>query len=332
MAKGGVPPGPSQEFLREFLDSHPELPSRTAARIAYRDHPAMWRTQDACLTMVRNLRGAQGKRSRKGQKCSSTPALPGIGMPTPFREFKHPEFFHVNENGRVLVLADVHIPYHDPKALEAAVKWGKKNKANTVLLLGDALDFHGISKFEESPEKRNLAKELQKYREFFAWMRQEFRKARIIFKEGNHEERYDDFMVKKAYELLGIEQFSLPKVLDLEKRGVEHVNERRKIMLGKLMAVHGHELKLSSGQLPAKNLFTKLTCNAIAGHIHKTSSSTTTTGLGHRITTQTIGTLGSLRREYAVINQWDQSFSEVDVGNGGAWELRVKKVMDGKVW
>jgi predicted phosphodiesterase len=332
MAKAGRPPGASHDLLREFLDSHPDLPSRTAARIAYRDYPTMWTTQDACLTMVRKLRGASGTESRKNQKCSSTKALPGIGMPTPFKEFEHPEFFNVNDKGRVLILADVHIPYHDPKALEAAVKYGKSNKVSTVLLLGDALDFHGISKFEESPEKRNLSKELTKYREFFTWLRQEFPKARIIFKEGNHEERYNLFMIKKAYELLGVEQFSLTKVLDLEKRGIEHVNERRKIMLGKLMAVHGHELKLTSGQLPARNLYNKMTCNVIAGHVHKTSTSTTTTALGHRITTQTIGTLGKLRRDYAVINQWDQSFGEVDVSNGGAWELRVKKVIDGKAW
>lgn len=320
-----------RKLVNELLEKFPAGSSHQIARMAYKQAPALFTDVEAARCIVRYARGAMGKANRK--HATHEPTNHTIyGMPTPFKEFQHPEFFNVDEKGRVLILADVHIPYHDPKALDAAVQHGKKNKANTVLLLGDALDFHGISKFEESPEKRKLSKELTKYREFFAWLRQEFPKARIILKEGNHEERYDDFMIRKAYELLGIEDFSLPKVLDLEKRGIEHVNERRKIMLGKLMAVHGHELKLSSGQLPAKNLFNKMTCNAIAGHIHKTSSSTTTTGLGHRITTQTIGTLGSLRREYAVINQWDQSFAEVDVGNGGAWELRVKKVMDGKVW
>lgn len=326
------PPGPANRFLTQFLSDHPDLPSRTAARIAYKDNPVYWPTLNACLNMVRTIRGAAGERNRKQQKLPPTKALPGIGMPTPFKEFEHPEFFEVNEKGRVLVLADVHVPYHDPKALQAAVTWGKNNKCDTVLLLGDALDFHGISKFEDEPEKRNLAKELQKYREFFAWMRQEFPKARIIFKEGNHEERYDAFMKKKAYELLGVEQFALPKVLDLEKRGIEHVNEKRKIMLGKLMAVHGHELKLSSGQVPARVLFNKLICNAIAGHIHKTSTTTITTALHHQITTYTIGTLGSTRREYAVINQWDQSFGQVDVANDGAWELNVKKVIRGSVY
>lgn len=326
------PVGPANRFLTQFLSDHPDLPSRAAARIAYKDKPAYWPTLNACLNMVRSLRGAAGKSNRKNQKLPPTKALPCIGMPTPFKEFEHPEFFDVNEKGRVLVLADVHVPFHDPQALGAAVKWGKKNKANTILLLGDALDFHGASKFEDDPEKRDLSAELQKYREFFAWLRCEFRKARIIFKEGNHEERYESFMKRKAYELLRIDSFALPKVLDLERYGVEHVNEKRKVMLGKLMAVHGHELRLSSPANPAKGLFNKMTCSAIAGHIHKTSTATTTTALHHQITTYTIGTLGSTRREYAVINQWDQSFGVVDVANDGAWELNVRKVIHGQVY
>ncbi len=72
-----------------------------------------------------------------------------------YKPFKLP----INHNN-ILLLSDIHVPYHNIQALTLALKYGLENEVNTILLNGDVIDFYAISRFEKDPRKRNFGHEV----------------------------------------------------------------------------------------------------------------------------------------------------------------------------
>jgi len=131
------------------------------------------------------------------------------------------------EGNRVLALYDVHIPYHDIKALHLAIDKGVKEKCDTVLLGGDFIDCYEISSFEKDRTKRTFRSEIQHTKHFFSFLRIKFPKARIYAKMGNHEERYERYIRKNASALDGIEDFELCNLLGFDKFGIEIIQGKQ---------------------------------------------------------------------------------------------------------
>ena len=167
------------------------------------------------------------------------PADPTAALPGSWAEDYPP--FALETPARVLVLSDVHIPFHVPKALEAAVEYGRKNGADTVLLNGDVCDFHTISRYDHDGSKLTYTEEVEAGRQFLRYLRGKFPKARIVFKEGNHDERLAKYILGRAPALFGLDNCTLPSLLGLAAAGVEHVGEQRVVHAGKLRVIHGHE-------------------------------------------------------------------------------------------
>ena len=111
-----------------------------------------------------------------------------------------------------------------------------------LLINGDLLDFHTLSRFVKDPAARKFPEERAIAKQFLARLRELFPKARIVFKEGNHDERLQHFVMERAPELYDETIFGLDSLLGLEALGIEHVKEKREILLGKLYVLHGHEL------------------------------------------------------------------------------------------
>ena len=70
------------------------------------------------------------------------------------------------KNSRILVISDMHIPYHhkDSFAFLKAIK--KEFKPDTVVNIGDSLDFHAISMHEHNPDLFSAGHELQQARKY----------------------------------------------------------------------------------------------------------------------------------------------------------------------
>ena len=98
---------------------------------------------------------------------------------------------------RILLLSDIHIPYHSIEALTATLDYAKKEKPDAIVLNGDTIDCHKLSRFCNDPRARNFSQELEDFRDFFTTLQSLFN-VPIYFKVGNHEERYDHFLFQKA--------------------------------------------------------------------------------------------------------------------------------------
>ena len=110
-----------------------------------------------------------------------------------YKPFKLP----VNHND-ILLMSDIHVPYHNIQALTLALKYGLENEVNTILLNGDIIDFYAISRFEKDPRKRNFGHEVLMTRQFLQTLRKLFPNAAIYYKCGNHDVRYDHYIMRNA--------------------------------------------------------------------------------------------------------------------------------------
>lgn len=234
---------------------------------------------------------------------------------------------------KLLIINDVHVPFHNVPALTACIEFAKKAGVDTVLMNGDIFDFYKLSKFTQDPLKINLKEELEIGQEFFDAIKKALPRAKFFFKIGNHEERLRSYLKVKAPELFGLPSFDYSEFLQLRSRGIELIDNNRIVMHGKLPILHGHEIRLGRGAVNvARSLFLKFKTSSVAGHLHQTSDHTETDGLGKTVSTHSIGCLCELHPEYAPINKWNHGFAiNYITDDRGSYEFRNYKIIKEKV-
>ena len=244
----------------------------------------------------------------------------------------HEIFFFPKESKKMLIISDIHCPYHDVEALNICFEYAKKQHIDSILLNGDTFDFYRLSKFMQDPRKIDLKEELEIGQCFLDTIQKTFSKCKIYFKVGNHEVRLETYLKSKAPELWGLPSFNMEEFLKLRERGIVTIDSNTIMKYGDLSIIHGHELKISSGGVnPARNLFMKYNQDCACSHLHVTSDYTKKDGLGRFINTHVIGCLCSMDVEYCVINQWNHGFAIVEKDINGKYDFCNYKIIDGKV-
>lgn len=303
---------PAAKAVTAILKEFPDAPTRMLAGMLVKKHPKLFGNYDSARSTIRYRRGAIGKRNRSDRGLA-TPITPRIELPaSDERDFRP---FVMDGCQRVLVLPDIHVPYHTRSAIEIAIAEGRRRNIDGILLSGDQVDFHSLSRFERDPEARDFAGERAIMVQLLGYLRQEFPKARIIYKEGNHDERLRSYIVTKAPELYGIAELRLEKLFDFERLGIEHVGDKRAVMLGGLSTLHGHELHkgFAPPVNPARGAYLKAKVSILIGHHHKTSEHTETALDGSIVTTWSTGCLSDLHPAYAPFNSYNHGFANVEI-------------------
>jgi len=236
------------------------------------------------------------------------------------------------DSKRMLVISDIHIPYHDVDAINICFSFAKKQHVDTILLNGDTFDFYRLSKFMQDPLKVNLKTELEIGQQFLDVLQKTFRNCKIYFKCGNHELRLETYLKSKAPELWGLPNFELGEFLELNRRGIVPIGANTIMLYGKLPIIHGHELRMSAGGVnPARSLYLKFKTSVVCSHLHRTSDHTEKTGLEKVISTHSIGALCDMHPEYCVTNNWNSGFAIVTKDYDGNYEFSNYKIIKGKV-
>jgi predicted phosphodiesterase len=240
--------------------------------------------------------------------------------------------FHLDDTGWWWVLSDTHIPNHDRVTLEVGARQAKKRKIKGVLILGDFLDAHEISRHDKDPSATRYVEEIEAGKKCLAWLRGKFPGARIVFKCGNHDARLERYIIEKAPALIGLEGLSLPDLLHLKDHGVEMVNDRRVLALGKLNLIHGHEYRGGSGCVnPARWIYLKARSVVMIGHFHRTSEHHSRNIRGKAEAAWSLGCCCSLSPYWLPINDWNHGFAFVDVHSAGDFFVDNRRVLDGKL-
>ncbi len=325
--------------VRGYVERFPNTTAHTLARIIYRENPSLFTNLESARTAVRYTTGSLGNEHRKYMARKDLVKTRSVGdpfapLPKGITSFNTWEAVEVPGPIKALLLSDVHAPYHDHAALELALRFGEDQGVDTIILNGDLADFFSVSFWEKDPRKRNLAAELQTVRDLLYHIRQRFPLAKMIYKVGNHEERWERYLSVKAPELLGVEDFELRKLLRLDDFETQIVSDKRPLKLGYLYVIHGHEFKwgISNPVNPARGFYLRAKECCIGGHLHQTSSHSEKSLGGTIISTWSTGALCDLHPDYAPINKWNHGFAIIDTEANGQFEVNNLKIIEGRVF
>lgn len=304
------------------------MPTLKLARILYKENKERFTTLETARAALRRLEGKMGAQTQVVTKVM--PERPRNPYNLPDSEEAIWEAYPIKAK-RVLILSDVHIPYHSIDALTAAFNFAKGEKPDAILLNGDLLDFFTLSRFVKDPKGRSVAHELAAFRKFFEVVQDTFG-CSVYFKLGNHEERYQHYLWMKAGELEGVEEFDLTNIIKSRAEGIEVIKDKRIIKLGGLNVLHGHEFggSIFSPVNIARGLFLRGKVSAMQGHNHQTSEHTESNMNGEITTTFSLGCLCELNPAYLPINKWNHGFALVDV-DGQDFHVRNYRIHKGQV-
>jgi metallophosphoesterase superfamily enzyme len=317
-------------IIDEVIDKFPNVGNRTLARLLVEQYPELY-TIERARHSIRYRFGATGSRDRKKVNVCEHKKHCSLQLPPGINQVKKP--LKLNQPGDWLVISDLHIPYHDEIAIETCIRYAVDKKIKNLYLNGDCVDFYKFSDFVVDPRQSSPSNELELLKVFLKSLKKQF-KGKVIYKIGNHEDRYERYLYQRASAVVGIEQFELDKVLGLGDLGITCVSSKQHSIVGNLCVFHGHELPkgMTSPANPAKSLFTRTGCSGVVGHHHYLSHWCMTEGV-RKVThnTYSIGCLCKLVKDYSPVNNWNHGFGHARVNCKRKTEFRNFLIDRGQV-
>jgi predicted phosphodiesterase len=221
---------------------------------------------------------------------------------------------------RTLNISDVHSPFHDPYAVDLALRIVGVYQPHVVIFNGDISDFYDVSDFDKNPERvRNggLQAELNQTKEIIG----RFRDAaptgcKLKLQPGNHEDRLRRYLWRHP-QLYGLEVLELHNLLELARFGVEYYPEEIKLANGNLIVKHGTFVRKWGGLTAVAELEAeKFAVSTLTGHTHRMGFSMVRHRLG-LVGGWEGGCLCDLNPEYVKRPNWQQGVTLISESVGG---------------
>jgi hypothetical protein len=314
-----------------------DMPTLKVSRILFKENPLLYKDVEDARSVLRYIEGKKGTKDRRNIKDSDSFKMDSHRPYNPYNlpSSEETEYapFIIKGYKKVGIMTDVHLPYHNLIALTEAIRYLKKEKVDAVLLNGDIIDCHHLSRFIKDPKKRDFKYEIDTLKAFFDVINKEL-KCKIFFKSGNHENRYEHFLMQKAHELIGIEDFEFSNIIKARERGIDMIASNQFMKLNELNGIHGHEY-IGGVSVPvniARGLYLRGKVSAFQGHNHATSEHTESNMDGKITTTWSIGSLCELHPSFMPLNRWNHGVAMVELdSNGIDYQFHNKRIFKGKV-
>jgi hypothetical protein len=222
--------------------------------------------------------------------------------------------------------------YHDRAAMEVAVQIAAATQPDVIVLSGDWADLAEVSdKFPRSPQCEQI---VQPTIIELAWWLAQLRivcpNARIVYLEGNHENRIPKLLAKhlpwaydlnNADDLDGHPALSIPSLLNLDALNIEYLSgypKNRLVLSPSLVANHGNKTRAGAGNTVRFTIKSRQ-YTEVYGHLHRAEMTSKTVhdmdGNQHYITAVSSGLLGHIdgripggSAEY----DWQQAITLID--------------------
>jgi len=336
---------------RDLIEKFPTLSKKKLGELLYQKNKLLFKDAEDARWNIRVATGVTKGSIKKTDKYIGK--LPE-GEKNDFSPF-------VLKGKRIGIISDIHIPYHRLGDLRLALQEFKKVKVDTIVLNGDIIDCFNLSRYEKEPNKRDHNSEVKMLTVFFDDLIKMFPNVELVYKLGNHEERYEKFLTAKSPEFLGMHVMNWKHLINLRfedcstcdgtgihknvecpncekgtvanqvSRGIHLVKGKRIIKAGRLNIIHGHEFYgVSSPVNPARGFYLKAKTNVIGGHLHQTSEHVESDINGKISGSWSIGCLCDLHPDYSPLNKWNLGFAWVGV-DGDDFEVNNHKIINGKI-
>ena len=327
------------EIAKEYRLKHPDFPNLKLARVIYKDHSLLFKNIENARDAVRRIEGKKGAVMAKRLTDKSMV----MEEHRPFNPYNLPESHSKDRTplklplacNNVLLISDLHIPYHDINAITIALDYGKKEQVNTIFINGDLIDFCQISKFETDWSKRSVREEFDAAKQFLVELRKAFPKAEIYWLKGNHDTRWEKFLMTKVHEIWDDPYFQLENRLQLNEQRIKLLDDKVLVKAGKLSITHGHHIMRGffAPVNSARGVYMKAKQSTIIGHVHKVSTHSETDMDGNAVTTYSMGSLCEKRPDYSpLVSSYQHGFAHVRIENNGDYHLKNYQIINGKIF
>lgn len=312
-----------------------EMPSKQLSRIIFKENPLVFKDEENVRWCVRYIEGKTGDadRQKKIKKMPNRPLNP-YNLPTSYAEERN-HFKLPLACNNILLISDLHIPYHSIASISLAMKYGQENKVNTIFINGDLMDFHRISKFQYDPRKRSVKEEFDACRELLQILRNVFPSAEIYWLKGNHDVRYEHWLMSKCVEIFDDPYYQLENRLRLNELKIKLIDDKTLVKIGKLNVTHGHHVfkGVFTPVNPARGAYMRAKKSIICGHLHRPSTHTEVDIDGSVTVCHTTGCLCELRPDYSpLVANSMHGFAHITTEKNGDYLVRNYQILEGKIY
>ena len=328
------------DIARDYRDKYGmKMPSLKLARIMYAENNLTFKDVEDARDKLRYIEGKKGENQIDKIK-KTTYMMPQdrpknpYNLPESYQEKRTP-FKLPTACNNILLISDLHIPYHDIDAITLALNYGVENKINTIFINGDLIDNHQVSRFERDPKKRSVKQEFNATKQFLRSLRATFPDAHIYWLKGNHCIRWEKFLLQKAGEIWDDPYFHLEERLQLNEERVHLLDDKVLVKAGKLSITHGHHVfkGVFAPVSPARGAFLRTKQTVIVGHLHRASHHPEITLDGEVISCWSTGCLCELRPDYSpLVSNSQHGFAHILVEKDGNFHVKNFQIINGKLY
>jgi hypothetical protein len=287
---------------------------------------------DAMRARIRYRRGETGTDARRRAGAGIVPTEDTSYFPLPLHSKKEP--YNLPVVGDILYVGDLHVPYHEPFAIRAMIEYCKDHyDIKAVVFNGDTMDCYDLSSFAKSHDAPTMQEEVDLCEDVLDVFQDAFPGDGVkwIWKDGNHEQRLHRYVCRNVPELASLIVESPADLVRARERGFEYVGPLQLILAGKLLVVHGHEIKMNSpGVNAARTLWLRAKTTALTHHLHTTCMHTEKS-LGYNAKTHmcwSVGCLSDLQPDYNPhSNKYNLGFAVQQLKPDGNFRIDNKRIL-----
>lgn len=320
----------SGRIARELLETYPEMSIKALSELMYERYKTMFKSVNSCRSALRYHSGTNGK---VANSCNPIPRKFKFTRENPFglpeSRANVRKFVKIENATKILWLSDIHFPNQDNEALTAALKFGQDNEIDCIVLGGDILDNEPFTSHDAPPPLYSEVRQWFDMVDEFLTMLITVFDCPIHWIEGNHDNWYKRYLMKKAPALFHDEYYTLSSRLKLREKNIIWHDQNVILMGGKLPMTHGHLIVkgVFSPVNPARGVYTKLKSSMLIGHCHTTSEHSESVLTHELTTTYSTGCLCELAPNYDPFNtKHNQGFAMIEIKENGNYRVHNKRI------
>lgn len=326
-----------RDIAREYRKLYGiQMPTLKLARIMYAKENLSFSSVEDARKILRGIENKGGGSKIKNpdlvMPMPDRPRNP-YNLPKSYKEDREPYILPIGCNN-ILLISDLHIPYHDIEAITVALDYGLEKKVNTIFINGDLIDNAQVSKFEKDMRKRSVKEEFDLTKQFLQSLRNTFPDAIIYWLKGNHCIRWEKFLMQKVSEIWDDPYFQLEERLRLNEERVILLDDTTLVKAGKLSITHGHHIfkGIFSPVSPARGAYMKAKQSIIVGHLHRSSQNSEMDLDGNVVSCWSMACLCELRPNYSpLVSNSQHGFAHVLVEPDGNYTVHNYQIIKGKI-
>lgn len=243
-------------------------------------------------------------------------------VPVPPSQLKFP--------AKIAAMGDLHIPYQSRPAVELALKFLKDYRPDYLVLMGDIIDFYGVSRFLKEPARAfTIQQDLDQTVEFLEQVRRALPGTSIYYVEGNHSQRLCKSILSKLPELYYLRNITLPALLDLTRLEIQLIPYNIELNLGPISFIHGDTARKHAGRT-AHALFEHSEKNLVVGHVHRLAAVWKRVGSREQVGIEAGHLCDPVQQEYVRNPDWQQGFVIFKAYDPIDFHFELVKINDGR--